>query len=104
MSSSFASPLLLPHLIVYLWYTPIHSPFSLCFLLKYSSSSLAWSNSRQARWAVKAQVSGYRASGPWLTQPCTELNEKEGDMMGHVLGREVNVLAMAETYFPTKNF
>lgn len=39
-----------------------------------------------------------------LTQPCTELNEKEGDTTGHVLRREVKVLATAETYFLMKSF
>lgn len=33
-----------------------------------------------------------------------KLNEKEGDTMGHVLGSEVKVLAMAETYFLMKRF
>lgn len=32
-----------------------------------------------------------------------ELNEKEGDTMGHVLGREVKVLAMTETCFLMKS-
>lgn len=31
-----------------------------------------------------------------------ELNEKEGDTMGHVLGREVKVVAMTETCFLMK--